>query len=161
MLLASSVAAQTPKWQDLYKVKKKDTIYGIAQKFGITIDELMQANPDMQKNDYVLKKGEQLLIPINMRDGSLICVGKGNDDWNQSAPHGAGRLMSRKEARNTIPMKDYKAAMEGIFTTCVNKNTVDEAPMAYKSMVDIVAHIGPTAEIVKVVRPVYNFKAEE
>ena len=115
----------------------------------------------LRKGAVSAKKGEKLLIPINMRDGSLICVGKGNDDWNQSAPHGAGRLMSRKEARNTIPMKDYKAAMEGIFTTCVSKNTVDEAPMAYKSMDDIVAHIGPTADIVKVIQPVYNFKAEE
>ena len=115
----------------------------------------------LRKGAVSAKKGEKLLIPINMRDGSLICVGKGNDDWNQSAPHGAGRLMSRKEARNTIPMKDYKAAMEGIFTPCVSKNTVDEAPMAYKSMDDIVAHIGPTADIVKVIQPVYNFKAEE
>jgi len=115
----------------------------------------------LRKGAVSARKGENLLIPINMRDGSLICVGKGNDDWNQSAPHGAGRLMSRKEAKNTIPMKEYKAAMKGIFTTCVSKSTVDEAPMAYKSMDDIVKHIEPTAEIVKVIQPVYNFKAEE
>ena len=115
----------------------------------------------LRKGAVSARKGEPLLIPINMRDGSLLCVGKGNDDWNQSAPHGAGRLMSRKEARNTIPMKDYKAAMEGIFTTCVSKDTIDEAPMAYKSMEDIVKYIEPTADIVKIVKPVYNFKAEE
>ena len=115
----------------------------------------------LRKGAVAAPKGEKLLIPINMRDGSLICVGKGNDDWNQSAPHGAGRLMSRKEARESIPMKAYQAAMKGIFTTCVSRSTVDEAPMAYKSMDDIVKHIGPTAEIVKVIRPVYNFKAQE
>ena len=115
----------------------------------------------LRKGAVAAPKGQQILIPINMRDGSLICVGKGNDDWNQSAPHGAGRLMSRKEARNSIPMKEYKAAMEGIFTTCVSKETVDEAPMAYKSMNDIIKHIGPTADIVKVIKPVYNFKSEE
>ena len=115
----------------------------------------------LRKGAVSARKGEPLLIPINMRDGSLLCVGKGNDEWNQSAPHGAGRLMSRKEARNTIPMKDYKAAMKGIFTTCISKNTVDEAPMAYKSIDDIVKYIEQTADIVKVVKPVYNFKAEE
>ena len=115
----------------------------------------------LRKGAVSARKGEPLLIPINMRDGSLLCVGKGNDEWNRSAPHGAGRLMSRKEARNTIPMKDYKAAMKGIFTTCISKNTVDEAPMAYKSIDDIVKYIEQTADIVKVVKPVYNFKAEE
>ena len=115
----------------------------------------------LRKGAVSARKGEPLLIPINMRDGSLLCVGKGNDEWNQSAPHGAGRLMSRKEARNTIPMKAYQTAMEGIFTTCVSKNTIDEAPMAYKSMDDIVKYIGPTADIVKIVKPIYNFKAEE
>lgn len=115
----------------------------------------------LRKGAVAARKGQQILIPINMRDGSLICMGKGNDDWNQSAPHGAGRLMSRKEARNFIPVKAYKESMQGIFTTCVSKNTVDEAPMAYKSMDDILKHIEPTAEVVKIIKPVFNFKAEE
>ena len=94
-----------------------------------------------------------------MRDGSLICVGKGNDDWNCSAPHGAGRLMSRSAALKAIKMDDYEAEMCGIFTTSVNRKTLDEAPMAYKSMDEIISHIAPTAEIIERVRPTYNFKA--
>lgn len=116
----------------------------------------------------ILRKGavsaraeERLLIPINMRDGSLICVGKGNDDWNQSAPHGAGRLMSRSVAFKKLSMDEYKAEMNGIFTTSVNNNTLDESPMAYKSVDEIVNHIEPTAEIIERIRPTYNFKASE
>lgn len=101
------------------------------------------------------------LIPINMRDGSLLCVGKGNDDWNQSAPHGAGRLMSRSEAKGRLSVAQFKEAMQGVYSTTISKSTLDEAPMAYKSMDEIVRHIGPTAEIVKVLKPVYNFKAGE
>ena len=115
----------------------------------------------LRKGSVSAMKGERLLIPINMRDGALICIGKGNPDWNESAPHGAGRLMSRTDARSSISMKEYKEAMSGIYTTSVNKGTLDESPMAYKSMEDIVENIGPTAEIVKVIRPVYNFKAAE
>ena len=107
------------------------------------------------------KAGEKLLIPINMRDGSLICVGKGNEDWNCSAPHGAGRLMSRKQAAATLSMDEYRSEMEGIYTTCVVEDTIDESPMAYKSLDEIVSQIGPTAEIVERIRPVYNFKAAE
>ena len=115
----------------------------------------------LRKGSVSAMEGERLLIPINMRDGALICVGKGNDDWNRSAPHGAGRLMSRAEARSAVSMKDYKEAMKGIYTTCVNKGTLDESPFAYKSMDEIVANIGPTAEIVSRIRPIYNFKAGE
>ena len=115
----------------------------------------------LRKGSVSAMEGERLLIPINMRDGALICLGKGNEDWNQSAPHGAGRLMSRSEARSAVSMKDYREAMKGIYTTCVNKGTLDESPFAYKSMDDIVANIGPTAEIVSRIRPIYNFKAGE
>lgn len=115
----------------------------------------------LRKGAVSAKKGERLLVPINMRDGSLLCVGRGNPDWNESAPHGAGRLMSRKQARESISMSDYKAAMQGIFTTCVAKDTVDEAPMAYKSMESILQNIEPTAEVVKILKPIYNFKAQE
>jgi RNA-splicing ligase RtcB len=115
----------------------------------------------LRKGSVSARKHEKLLIPINMRDGSLICLGKGNPDWNCSAPHGAGRLMSRKAAMNSLSLEEYRSEMSGIFSTCVSKATLDEAPMAYKSMNDIVDHIGPTADIVKRIQPVYNFKAAE
>lgn len=105
--------------------------------------------------------GEKLLIPINMRDGSLICIGKGNPDWNFSAPHGAGRLMSRAKAFEKLTMEEYRKEMAGIYTTCVNENTLDESPMAYKSMEEILRYIGDTAEVVAHIRPIYNFKASD
>jgi RNA-splicing ligase RtcB len=105
--------------------------------------------------------GQKLLIPLNMRDGSLICIGLGNPDWNYSAPHGAGRLMSRKDARESLDMREYKKSMEGIFSSCVNVDTIDESPMAYKPMEDIIKQITPTAKILKVIKPIYNFKASE
>ena len=115
----------------------------------------------LRKGSVSAKAGEKLLIPINMRDGSLICSGKGNEDWNCSAPHGAGRLMSRKAAFNALSMEEFQKEMEGIYTTCVVPDTLDESPMAYKSMEEIVAQIGPTAEIIERIRPVYNFKAAD
>lgn len=105
--------------------------------------------------------GEKLLIPINMRDGSLICTGKGNHDWNCSAPHGAGRLMSRSQAKQSFTVSEFKKQMDGIYTTSVNAQTLDECPMAYKSMEDIVDNIGDTVEINEIIKPVYNFKAGE
>lgn len=101
----------------------------------------------------------QLLIPINMRDGSLLCIGKGNHKWNCSAPHGAGRLFSRGAARQNFTVEAYAKEMNGIYTTSVSEETLDECPMAYKPMESIVANVEPTVEIVKVIRPVYNFKA--
>ena len=115
----------------------------------------------LRKGSVSAMAGEKLLIPINMRDGSLICVGKGNQDWNCSAPHGAGRLMSRRAAFNALSMEEFKREMEGIYTTCVLPDTLDESPMAYKSMDEIIDQIGPTAEIVERIRPVYNFKAAD
>lgn len=115
----------------------------------------------LRKGAVSAKKGEKLLIPINMRDGSLICIGKGNEDWNFSAPHGAGRLMSRTQAKNSYTVSEFKKQMEGIYTTSVKKETLDECPMAYKGMADIVENIGETAKIEKVIKPVYNFKAGE
>lgn len=103
--------------------------------------------------------GQKLIIPINMRDGSLVCVGKGNADWNFSAPHGAGRLMSRSAARQSFTLTQFKAKMEGVYSTSVSRDTIDECPMAYKAMDDIVSNIGPTAEIISVLRPIYNFKS--
>lgn len=115
----------------------------------------------LRKGSVSARQGEKLLIPINMRDGALICIGKGNPDWNESAPHGAGRLMSRSAARSSISMKDYRESMAGIFTTCVNKATLDESPMAYKPIGEIIANIEPTVEIVSHIRPIYNYKAGE
>lgn len=118
-------------------------------------------NMILRKGSISAQEGERVLIPMNMRDGSLLCVGKGNPDWNYSAPHGAGRLMSRRQARENIAMSDYKQSMQGIFTTCVNRGTVDESPMAYKSMESIMEQVTETVDIVEVIKPVYNFKASE
>ena len=115
----------------------------------------------LRKGAVSARMGEKLLIPINMRDGSLICIGKGNAEWNCSAPHGAGRLMSRRTAFNALSMEEFQKEMEGVYTTCVLPETLDESPMAYKSMDEIVSQIEPTAEIVQQIRPVYNFKAAD
>ena len=114
----------------------------------------------LRKGAVSAKLGERLLIPINMRDGSLICTGKGNPEWNYSAPHGAGRLMSRTKAKETLNMAEFTQSMEGIYTTSVHESTIDEAPMAYKPMEAIVSNIHPTVEINSVIRPIYNFKAK-
>lgn len=115
----------------------------------------------LRKGSVSAKKDEKLLIPINMRDGGLICIGKGNEDWNCSAPHGAGRLMSRTAAFERLTMEEYQKEMQGIYSTCINTATLDESPMAYKSMDEIVEQIQPTAEIVARIKPIYNFKASE
>lgn len=113
----------------------------------------------LRKGAVSAKRGEQLIIPMNMRDGSLICIGKGNPDWNKSAPHGAGRLMSRSKARDSITLGAYKEAMRNIHTTCVSFDTIDEAPFAYKDMREIIGCIGPTCEVAEIIKPIYNFKA--
>jgi RNA-splicing ligase RtcB len=116
-------------------------------------------NKIIRKGAIAANKGEKVIIPMNMRDGSLICIGKGNEDWLCSAPHGAGRIMSRNQASEQITMEDFKNSMDGIYTTSVNENTIDEAPMAYKSAKIIQEDIKDTVEIVKVIKPIYNFKA--
>ena len=113
----------------------------------------------LRKGSVSAQKGERLLIPINMRDGALICIGKGNPEWNCSAPHGAGRILSRSAAQETLTVEEFRHEMEGIYTTCVSQSTLDESPMAYKGLGEILSQIGPTAEIVKQIKPVYNFKA--
>ena len=104
-------------------------------------------------------KGEKVLIPINMRDGSVLAIGKGNAEWNFSAPHGAGRLMSRTKAKTELNMNEYKNVMKGIYTTSINENTLDEAPMAYKRLDDIIDVIGESVDVIDVMKPIYNFKA--
>ena len=113
----------------------------------------------LRKGAIAAHKGERVLIPINMRDGSILAFGKGNPEWNYSAPHGAGRIMSRTRAKNELDMEEYQKAMEGIYTTSVNEYTLDEAPMAYKSLSDIIDVIGEAVDIIEVLKPIYNFKA--
>ena len=116
-------------------------------------------NMILRKGAVSAQAGERLLIPINMRDGSLVCTGKGNEDWNCSAPHGAGRLMSRSEAKQTFTVSEFKKQMDGIYTTSVGRSTLDECPMAYKNMEDIVNNVEPTVTIDSIIKPIYNFKA--
>ena len=115
----------------------------------------------LRKGAVSARRGEQLIIPMNMRDGCLLCVGKGNREWNESAPHGAGRLMSRAEARQRFTLSQFKKEMDGIYSSTLSHDTIDESPMAYKPMEQILARIGPSVEIKELIRPVYNFKACE
>lgn len=115
----------------------------------------------IRKGAISARKGERVLIPINMRDGCIIGIGKGNDDWNQSAPHGAGRIMSRAKAKEILRLKDFENSMNGIYTTSVSESTIDESPMVYKPMDEIIKYIGDTVEIEKIIKPIYNFKAKE
>ena len=131
-----------------------------------TVDSFETIHNYIDTKNMILRKGavsaqkdERFIVPINMRDGSLICIGKGNDDWNCSAPHGAGRLMSRSNAKEAISMDEYRDAMNGIYTTSVNEDTIDEAPQVYKPIGEIIHAISPTADIVEVIKPIYNYKA--
>ena len=137
---------------ELYGISGGDAFHTVHNY--IDVDEMI-----LRKGAVSAKAGERILIPINMRDGSLICIGRGNADWNCSAPHGAGRLMSRTAAFERLTMAEYETQMQGIYSTSVAPDTLDESPMAYKSLDEIVANIGPTAEIIRRIRPVYNFKA--
>ena len=127
-----------------------------------TIHNYIEFETNMvRKGAISAKAGEKLLIPINMRDGCIIGIGKGNDNWNQSAPHGAGRIMSRMKARELLSLDDFRESMDGIFTTSVSAETIDEAPMVYKPMDEIVENIKDTVDILEIIKPVYNFKASE
>lgn len=147
---------------------RKNIIEIIVTKLGLEIDEYNETIHNYIGDDNIIrkgaisaKKGEIVLIPMNMRDGCLICVGKGNEDWNQSAPHGAGRLMSRMDAKNKLSMDEYKKEMRGIYTSTATIDTLDEAPMAYKPMQEIIEKIKDTVDIIKIIKPIYNFKASE
>ena len=152
-------------WSGKSAAAKSNKLVGLrlsaAEEFTTVHNYIDTESMILRKGSVSAQAGEKLLIPINMRDGSLICVGKGNPDWNFSAPHGAGRLMSRAKAFHELSMERYQAEMSGIYSTCVSPDTLDESPMAYKSMEEIVSHIEPTAEIVARIKPVYNFKAAE
>ena len=131
-----------------------------------TLDAFHTIHNYIETEEMILRKGaisahegELVLIPINMRDGSVLATGRGNPDWNYSAPHGAGRIMSRSKARDVIEMEDYRKSMEGIYTTSVSTATLDEAPMAYKSLEDIIDVIEESVDVIEILRPVFNYKA--
>ena len=113
----------------------------------------------LRKGAIAAHKGEKVLIPINMRDGSVLAIGKGNENWNFSAPHGAGRIMSRTAAKERLDMDEYRREMAGVYTTSVSEATLDEAPMAYKSLEDIIDVIRESVDIIEILKPIYNFKA--
>lgn len=139
----------------------KDMGFHVVEQFTTIHNYIDTDNMILRKGSVSAQAGERLLIPINMRDGSLLCTGKGNKDWNFSAPHGAGRLMSRSAAKESFTVSEFKKQMDGIYTTSVGRSTLDECPMAYKGMSDIVDNIGPTATIDAIIKPIYNFKAGE
>lgn len=155
--------------QQFASTNRREIFYKIANEIGLdtwgaerfeTIHNYIDVNEMiLRKGAVSAKAGERLIIPINMRDGSLICIGKGNPDWNFSAPHGAGRLMSRSKAKKVFTMDEFKSEMSDVFTTSVDTSTLDECPMAYKSMDDIIKNIGDTVDIEKIITPIYNFKA--
>lgn len=152
------------RFAELNRQAMMDTIIGemelhVEEQFTTIHNYIDTDNMILRKGSVSAQKGERLLIPINMRDGSLLCTGKGNKDWNFSAPHGAGRLMSRSAAKQTFTVEEFQKQMEGIYTTSVGRSTLDECPMAYKGMEDIVDNIDPTATIDAIIKPIYNFKA--
>lgn len=133
--------------------------FTIEEKF-ITIHNYIDTkNMILRKGSISAQKGEKVLIPLNMRDGSIIAIGKGNEEWNCSAPHGAGRILSRNKAKEQVSLDEYKKSMEGIWTTSVNESTIDESPMVYKPMELIIDNIQDTVDIVDIIKPVYNYKA--
>lgn len=141
------------------KIKQKGK-YNIKTEWFDTIHNYIGDDNIIRKGAVSAYKDQLLVIPINMRDGVLICKGKGNEEWNCSAPHGAGRIMSRSKAKEILELSDYANEMSGIYSTCINESTIDEAPMAYKSIDDIINNISDTVEIIKIIKPVYNFKAD-
>ena len=144
-----TIAKRILKYAKLHDEDMFDTIHNY-----IDIDNMI-----LRKGSISAQKGERSIIPMNMRDGSLICAGKGNPDWNFSAPHGAGRLMSRTEAKNSLSMREFKDTMKGIYSSSIGRDTIDEAPMAYKPMEEILSYISDTVDVVDVIKPIYNFKA--
>ena len=126
-----------------------------------TVHNFIDDKGIIRKGAVPARLGQKILIPMNMRDGCLVCIGKGNEDWNCSAPHGAGRICSRSEAKKLLSVEEFQNAMEGIYTTTATESTLDEAPQAYKPAQSIMNLISPTAEIIEVIKPVYNFKAAE
>lgn len=145
----ATIAREILKYSGLHEVDRFDTIHNF-------IDT---KNMILRKGSIAAYAGEKVIIPMNMRDGSLICVGKGNPDWNYSAPHGAGRIMSRSKAKDNVSMEAFADTMKDVYSTSVMESTLDEAPMVYKPMQEIMDNIGETVDIIDVIKPIYNFKA--
>lgn len=153
--------------QEYAKYNSKAIIQTICEEMNFTIiDEFVTAHNYIDVDNMILRKGsvsaqngEKLIIPINMRDGSLICIGKGNPEWNYSAPHGAGRILSRSKAREVISIEEYTNSMKGVWTTSVCESTIDESPMVYKPIEEIIENIKDTLDIIDIIKPVYNFKS--
>ena len=137
----------------------KNMGWKVAEKFTTVHNYIDCENMILRKGSVSAQAGEKLIIPINMRDGSLVCIGKGNPDWNYSAPHGAGRILSRSQAKNSVSMDEYKKSMEGIFSTCINSSTIDESPMVYKPIEEIMENVKDSVDVIEVIKPIYNFKA--
>ena len=146
-----TIAGTIIKYMDLHVIRDFQTIHNY-----IDTDNMI-----LRKGSVSAELNEELIIPMNMRDGSLICIGKGNPDWNYSAPHGAGRIMSRGKAKETISLTEFEKSMKGIYTTSVTQSTIDESPMVYKPMQEIIDNIGDTVDIIDIIKPVYNFKASD
>lgn len=134
----------------IHKCESYETVHNFIDEYNV-----------IRKGAIPAHKGQKVLIPMNMRDGCLVCIGKGNADWNNSAPHGAGRLYSRSESKELFTVDEFAETMKGVYTTTVNQSTLDESPMAYKPMEEIISRIGDTVEVVKIIKPQYNFKAGE
>lgn len=153
--------------QEFAELNRKTIIDTILKEFKFRAEEVIDSVHNyidvktniLRKGAISAKAGEKLVIPLNMRDGVLICVGKGNEDWNYSAPHGAGRLYSRSEAKKHFTVSEYKKTMQGIYSSCISAGTLDEAPFAYKNFEEIIETIEPTVDILARVTPIYNFKA--
>ena len=144
-----TIASQILQHMNLHEIEIFDTIHNY-----IDTDNMI-----LRKGSISAQANEKVIIPMNMRDGSLICIGKGNPDWNYSAPHGAGRIMSRNQAREQVSLEEFKVSMKDIFSTCVNENTIDESPMVYKPINEIIENIKDTVDIIDIIKPIYNFKA--
>lgn len=153
--------------QEYAVINRKAIVDVIVKEIGLVVTEQFTTihnyidikNMILRKGAISAQKGEKVIIPINMRDGSIIAIGKGNKNWNYSAPHGAGRVMSRKQAKDKLNLQEFKEEMKNVYTTCVNKSTLDEAPMAYKPIEEILDAIHDTVDIIDIIKPIYNFKA--
>ena len=152
------------------KYNRLAILYSIVEKLDnvFIIDQFETLHNYIDVKNMILRKGaisaqlnEKCLIPMNMRDGSLLCIGKGNPDWNYSAPHGAGRLMSRSKAKEVVKLSDFKDTMKNVYTTSVNEYTIDESPFAYKPIDELVENIQETVDIIDILKPVYNFKSHK
>ncbi len=148
--IANEILKQTSYWKENKQFACFETIHNY-----ISFDDNI-----VRKGAISAKKDEKVLIPINMRDGAIIAIGKGNKDWNESAPHGAGRIMSRKKAKETFKLEDFRESMKDVYTTSVVKETIDEAPFVYKPIQEILENIRDTVEVERIIKPIYNFKAK-